>query len=104
MIKETRYICSSLKHSKEMGKTLSTVQFWQHMDHVFEAQADFSYVKPKAAQHTWKLSMGFAIIIFTTQISSVWGNYLTAKYFFYISEVIQSSYFEEVSLNGLQDS
>lgn len=68
MIKEMRYICSALKHSKEI---LSAVQFWQHMDHMFEAQTDFSYVKPKAAQPTWKLSMGFAIIIFTTQMSSV---------------------------------
>lgn len=55
-----------------MEKKLCPVpRFWQHVDHVSEAQTDYSYLKPEAAKPKWKFSTGFAITIFTIQMSSV---------------------------------
>lgn len=69
LIKETSYMCPALKHSKEINRE-NVVKYWQHIDRMSEAQTHLSYLKPKAVQPKWKFSMGFAITIFTTQMSS----------------------------------
>lgn len=45
-------------------------RFWQPIGYIFEAQADFSSLKPETAQPKWKVFMGFAIIILIMQMGT----------------------------------